>query len=286
MYKERIIPRKVAAVYHHSGLDLASAWLVTTFFHEEVERFDDSASGLVEKYPNLSDRLEDIRLKMYLPLDCAVEFMDKLPTIELSIMEMRAALVLMKQMANQYPLQVSQLMSPLIKAQEQGVQDWEELTNEARENMPIFVELIGEVFRGVNKYINSHNGTPLEIGQEAMRDVNFRNALFKKGLAGRGWLLGYDIKIASRMGAQTARDNVRKVAMYNSLNKPGKELISSGDFTMIFPSPLEAEQVDGRKLYENILPNMIRYESPESFEALEKVVKEHFTRRVLQVLSV
>ena len=174
----------------------------------------------------------------------------------------------------------------LIRAQEQSVRSWEELIGGAETNIPLFARFIGDVFLRLEDYASSKAGQTLDSVQKDLKDEEFRNAVYRDALEERAWLFGYDIRIIAKMGAQIARDNARRMSLYNSLDEDARGLVAQGYFTMIFPQPLGADKVEGRKLHEKILPEMLKKESPESFAALEEVVESYCDRRAAEIMAV
>lgn len=254
---------------------------VAGFFGEEVKLVDQSIKGVLEKYPELNARVNDIHSYIYMPADSCVDFVEKkLPLIKTSLKEKRAALSRMNLSAEQNPQQVFENSAAIIRRYERKIRELENLVGSCAERFKDYLEFIQKVLQGIEKEYKK---------DQSMQDIQIRNEIYRNSLGRDTGLLGYDLRLISKLLTINARDNLQRLRVYRSLGKKWQDEFcntSKEDFVIVYPPPLGPKKIsDARKLHEELLLQLVKDGHPRKYRALEKAIEKHFDNRLNQIFQ-
>jgi len=276
---KKITSEQIEEFYIRTGLQPVYARALTTFFHGEVELLRDYLNKAGNRFPRLNNLTEDLSIKIYIPIDSTFEFLNKIPDFDLMLKQKRIISAGMNALLSRHP-EADQESRRFVRKEEQRADEWERVIESVKKNLPKYLEFIKRVGVGVDKRVSQRRITRLD--ENEMCDINVRNEIYREALGQESWLLGYDIKLATRFGSMTAQDNEHRADLYKSLDGDAKGLINQKRYVTVNPPPVGIDEIDGETLYEQRIPG----ETPfEQYQALEQAVEKHFEGRIQQIIK-
>jgi len=271
--------RQVENFYIRTGLNNPGAQALATFFHQEASLLENFLEEFHKEYPNFKEYLENLYLKICFPIDCTIELEGKLPNLDLMLKSKRQVLGRITHLLDQHS-NADEESRQFIEQYSKRVKDDEETIKEAKENIPQFLEFIRRVGMGIDNSVSKRKIITLEDYE--MQDKEVRNRIYRPALDKNHWLLGYDIKLITRLGAMLSQDNQNRKEMYDSLNGEMKEVVGQKQYVTLNPEPLGVDIIDGKTLHEQRIANDMPF---EQYQRLEQVIKKYFDARIGEVIA-
>lgn len=275
---------RIEMYYTAKGFSSEFARAASTFFYEETNNFSEHLSGYLEKYPDSdSDKIIDsLRAKIALPIETVVEIFNRhIPVLDLNLREHRKVLSIITSQVEQAGPIAGKKARGFVNEYSKMTKLSEKLLEDAKTRLPEYSDFIKRLLWNIKEKTDERRIVTLE--DYDMQDRNVRNEIYKKSLEGKTWLLGYDLKLTSRLSIQLAKENRFRLKSYESLPEDMKDLVKQKNVIGIFPEPLNADEVSGKTVYEKILTSS--RENVERYTELGQVIENYFKKRAEEIMK-
>jgi len=128
---------------------------------------------------------------------------------------------------------------------EQGIGEWKQILDEIDERAVAHIEFLNEAMKIVERK-GLEGKTEWDVGE--------RNALFRRFLDNRDWVMGYDVRMAAKIAVREAKDKAQGIQRYEDLGEDEKKKVLGDGFPVFFPQG-DNGGIDGKKLYTSINPD-------------------------------